>query len=69
MVFSIFGKTKRVPPLTGACIKLANPENLIEFADSQTRNNATTILPGVMLAKHSLISRTPSVYPTPRSVG
>src|SRR5262249_15720221 len=43
MIFSIFGKAKPLPPLTEACIKLASFENLLEFADIQTRNNSTSI--------------------------
>jgi hypothetical protein len=43
MIFSIFGKANRLPPLTEACIKLADFENLLKFADIQTSNNATRL--------------------------
>jgi hypothetical protein len=42
----MFGSFKRkppLPPLTEACIKLADFENLMNFADIQTRNNLTSI--------------------------
>lgn len=43
MIFSIFSKAKPLPPLTEACIKLADSENLLKFADIQTSNNSTNI--------------------------
>ena len=43
MIFRIFNKAKPLPPLTEACIKLADFENLLEFADLQTSNNSTRI--------------------------
>jgi hypothetical protein len=43
MIFSIFDKAKPPPPLTKACIKLADFENLLKFVDIQTSNNATSI--------------------------
>jgi hypothetical protein len=43
MIFRIFGKAKPLPPLTEACIKLADFENLVKFADIQTSNNSTSI--------------------------
>lgn len=43
MIFGIFGKAKRLPPLTEACIKLADFENLASFVDTQTIENSTSI--------------------------
>lgn len=43
MIFSIFRKAKSLPPLTETCIKLADFENLLKFADIQTSKNATNI--------------------------